>query len=165
MPRVNNLKDLEKVLKPYIKKAMTLTRDQIFEIVSQKISDYYSEEVFNNPLDESEPFMYTRTGKLMESLTASNIKESNGVYSFTVGFDDEYLSFKYDGNPNQPKKPHFNPATGKDVLEWLNSGLHGGNVSGGHNYLDEAMAEIESRYGGVSQLFKQNLKRVGLPIK
>lgn len=165
MPRVNNLKDLEKVLKPYIKKAMTLTRDQIFEIISQKISDYYSEEVFNNPLDESEPFMYTRTEQLMESLTASNIKESNGVYSFTVGFDDEYLSFKYDGNPNQPKKPHFNPATGKDVLEWLNSGLHGGNVRGGHNYLDEAMAEIESRYGGVPQLFKQNLKRVGLPIK
>ena len=165
MSKIKNISDLENIVKPYIKKAMILTRDQIFDVVSQKISDYYSEEVFNNPFDESEPFMYVRTGKLMESLTASNIKESNGVYSFTVGFDDDYLTFKYEGNPNQPKRPHFNQATGRDVLGWLNSGLHGGNVHGGHNYLDEAMDEINTKYGGVSQLFKQNLKRVGLPIK
>lgn len=164
MSKINNIKDLNKVIKPYIKKAMILTRDEIFEIVSQKIVDYYYEDVFAPP-NEDEPVQYQRTGRLLESLSASNLSESNGIYSFTVGFDDEYLSFEYPGNPNQPKKPHFNPATGEDVIRWMNSGWHGGKVAGSHNYLDEAMEEINIKYGGISQLFKRNLRRAGLPIK
>ena len=69
---VNNINKLNKVLSPYIENAMKMTRDIVFEIVSQKVVDYYNEPVFSEP-DESEPDYYRRTGKLMESLSASAI--------------------------------------------------------------------------------------------
>lgn len=163
MPKINNIRSLEKLIQPYIEKAMLLTRDEIFEIISRKVSDYYSEEVFSPP-NKDVPDAYRRTGTLMDSLTASNIQKTGSCMSFTVGFDDEYLTFQYPGNPNEPTSS-VNPASGYDVLTWFNSGLHGGTVSGKHNYWDEAIEEINSKYGGVPQLFKKNLKQVGLPIK
>ena len=45
---IQNMKDLEKVVNKYIIKALELTRDKIFEVVSRKVSDYYNEEVFEH---------------------------------------------------------------------------------------------------------------------
>ena len=78
MPTFNNIKDLEKTLDPYFQKAAIKTRDEIFEIVSRKVIDYYEEPVFSDP-DPTEPDYYSRTGKLLESLTASHVtKTKNG---------------------------------------------------------------------------------------
>lgn len=164
MPKVKNLKDLEKVIQPYIEKAMILTRDELFEVISAKVSDYYAEEVFKPP-DRDVPDAYVRTGKLMESLTASNIEKNGNSLRFTVGFDDDYLTFEYPGNPNQLYNPPINPATGYDVLTWFNSSWHGGTVRGSHNYWDEAIEEINSRHGSIPNLFKKNCRKVGLKIK
>ena len=61
---IQNMKDLEKVVNKYIIKALELTRDEIFEVVSRKVSDYYNEEVFEHePRDI--PDFYQRTGNLM----------------------------------------------------------------------------------------------------
>ena len=61
---IQNMKDLEKVVNKYIIKALELTRDTIFEIVSQKVLDYYSEDVFTHePYDI--PDFYQRTGNLL----------------------------------------------------------------------------------------------------
>ena len=49
---INNMKDLENMVNKYIVKAMELTRDEIFEVVSRKVSDYYNEEVFEHPKSE-----------------------------------------------------------------------------------------------------------------
>ena len=70
--KISNIDGLGKVLMPYIEKAMKMTRDVIFEIISQKVIDYYNEPVFSPP-GRTEPDYYDRTGKLMESLSASAV--------------------------------------------------------------------------------------------
>lgn len=161
---IRNIKDLEKVANKYIEKAMIMTRDEIFDVVSEKVSDYYNEEVFNNS-PANEPRMYSRTGTLMESLTGSNIVKIGNSFRFTVGWEDDYLSFQYPGNSLEIHNPPINPATGRDVLEWFNEGLHGGTVVGSHNYWEEVFEELNSRHGSIPELFKKNLKKCGLPIK
>ena len=161
---IRNMKDLKKVVDKYIEKAMIMTRDEIFEVLSEKVSNYYDEPVFyNNP--PNEPRWYERTGRLMEELTGSNIKKVGNSYYFTVGWSDEYLSFTYPGNSFQRHNPPINPATGHDVLTWMNSALHGGTVNGSHNYFDEAIEELNARHGSIPLLFKKNLRKCGLPIK
>lgn len=158
---IKSMKDLEKVVNRYIEKAMVMTRDEIFEVVSQKVSDYYDEPVFNND-PPNEPRMYKRTGRLMEELTGSNVIKLGNSFSFTVGWDDEYLSFSYPGNPNWEGNV---PATGYDVLTSFNTGFHGITVKGNHNYWDEAIDELNSIHGSIPELFKKNLKKCGLPVK
>lgn len=161
---IKNINDLKRVIDRYIEKAMIMTRDEIFEVLSDKVSNYYEEDVFyNNP--PSDPRLYKRTGRLMEELTGSNIQKNGNSYCFTVGWPDEYLSFTYPGNSLQPHNPPINPATGYDVLIWMNTGYHGGTVGGNHNYFDEAIEELNARHGSIPLLFKKKLKECGLPIR
>lgn len=153
---IRNIKDLEKVVNRYIEKAMIMTRNEIFEVISEKVSDYYSEYT---------PRVYDRTGTLMESLTGSNILKTGNSFSFTVGWEDDYLSFQYPGNSLESYNPPYNPATGQDVLYWFNNQSHGGTVGGSHSYWDEAINELNARHGSIPLLFKKNLKKCGLPIK
>ena len=76
--KFNNINELNKFIEPYIIKALELTRDELFDIISEKVSDYYREPVFDG---KNEPLGYKRTGKLMESLTASNILTNNKTYN------------------------------------------------------------------------------------
>ena len=153
---INSMNQMEKVVTPYIRKAMELTRDRIFEVVSQKVSDYYNERVFSPP-DEDVPDVYIRTGRLMESLSATHIEQSGNTLSFRVGFDKEYLEFHY------PFSGRGIPATGLDVLTWMDNRLHGGTVLGEHSYWTEAINELGGQ-AGIMKLFKDNCKTVGLPL-
>jgi hypothetical protein len=163
MPTINTINDLDKVLSPYIIKAMELTRDRIFEVISQKVSDYYNEPVFNNT-DPTVPRYYDRTGTLMESLTGSHVTKTGNSYAFTVGWEDDYLSFRYPGGfVRKHSNGTFNELTGKQVLEAFNSSSHGFTVKGSHDYFDEAIEELGGE-AGIVALFKKNCKRVGIPI-
>lgn len=158
---ISNLNDLQKVLKPYLVQALELTRDEIFEILSDKVVEYYEEPVFHNsPKDE--PVYYSRTYKLLEELTGFPVEQNGNSLSFEVGWSTDYLNFQYAGNPQWKRNV---PATGLDVLKYMNSGSHGGTIDGNHNYFDEALDEIDSKYGGVIELFKTNCKKVGIPIR
>lgn len=160
MQIIQNIKDLDKVFEPYLEKAMILTRDEIFEVVSRKVSDYYNEPVFqHDPTDV--PDYYQRTGNLMESLTATHISKSGNMMEFRVGWDDDYLTFRY---PKGFGKSKYNGITGLQVLQSFNSGTHGYTVDGEHNYWDEVFEELDSKYGGIVNIFKENCKKVGLPI-
>lgn len=159
MQIIQNIKDLDKVFEPYLEKAMILTRDEIFEVVSRKVSDYYNEPVFqHDPTDV--PDYYQRTGNLMESLTATHISKSGNVMEFRVGWDDDYLTFRY---PKGFGKSKYNGITGLQVLQAFNSGTHGYTVDGEHNYWDEALDELGGEQGIINR-FKANCKKVGLPI-
>ena len=156
---IQNMKDLEKVVNKYIIKALELTRDEIFEVVSRKVSDYYNEEVFEHePRDI--PDFYQRTGNLMESLSATNITSNGSGYEFRVGWDDDYLTFRY---PKGFGKSKYNGITGLQVLQAFDSGTHGYTVQGNHNYWTEALDELGNEKG-IIELFKKNCKRVGLNI-
>ena len=156
---IQNMKDLEKVVNKYIIKALELTRDEIFEVVSRKVSDYYNEEVFEHePRDI--PDFYQRTGNLMESLSATHITSNGNGYEFRVGWDDDYLTFHY---PKGFGKGKYNGITGLQVLQAFDSGTHGYTVSGSHNYFQEALDELGGESGIINR-FKTNCKRVGLNI-
>lgn len=156
---INNIRDLEKMVNKYIVKALELTRDEIFEVVSQKVLEYYNENVFaHEPTDE--PDYYVRTGQLMESLTSSNIKSVGNGYEFTVGWDDSYLQFRY---PRGFGKSKFNGITGLQVLQAFDSSSHGYTVHGSHDYFKEALAELGEEKGIIEKFIK-NCKKVGLPI-
>lgn len=156
---INNMKDLENVVNKYIVKALELTRDEIFEVVSRKVSDYYNENVFiYDPTDE--PDFYQRTGKLMESLSASHITKNENGYEFRVGWDDDYLTFRY---PKGFGKSRYNGITGLQVLQAFDTSTHGYTVQGSHNYWTEALDELGNEFGLIER-FKKNCKRVGLPI-
>lgn len=159
MKIIQNIKDLDKVFEPYLEKAMILTRDEIFEVVSRKVSDYYNEPVFqHDPTDV--PDYYQRTGNLMESLTATHITKSGNMMEFRVGWDEDYLTFRY---PKGFGKSKYNGITGLQVLQAFNSGTHGYTVDGEHNYWDEALDELGGEQGIINK-FKANCKKVGLPI-
>lgn len=156
---INNIKDLENIVNRYIVKALELTRDEIFDVVSQKVIDYYNEDVFEEePINR--PDYYQRTGHLMESLTASHITKNENGYEFRVGWDDDYLTFRY---PKGFGKSKYNGITGLQVLEAFDSETHGYTVYGSHNYWTEALNELGNKQGLI-ELFKKNCKKVGLPI-
>ena len=156
---IHNMKELEKVVNKYIIKALELTRDEIFEVVSRKVSDYYNEEVFEHePRDI--PDFYQRTGNLMESLSATNITSNGNGYEFRVGWDDDYLTFRY---PKGFGKSKYNGITGLQVLKAFDSGTHGYTVQGSHNYFQEALDDLGGESGIINR-FKTNCKRVGLNI-
>ena len=156
---IHNMKELEKVVNKYIIKALELTRDEIFEVVSRKVSDYYNEEVFEHePRDI--PDFYQRTGNLMESLSATHITSNGNGYEFRVGWDSEYLQFRYSKGFGKSK---YNGITGLQVLQAFDSGTHGYTVQGDHNYWTEALDELGNEQG-IIELFKKNCKRVGLNI-
>ena len=156
---IHNMKELEKVVNKYIIKALELTRDEIFEVVSRKVSDYYNEEVFTHePYDI--PDFYQRTGNLMESLSATNITSNGNGYEFRVGWDDDYLTFRY---PKGFGKSKYNGITGLQVLQAFDSSTHGYTAQGDHNYWTEALNELGNEVG-IIERFRKNCKRVGLPI-
>ena len=163
MPTFKNYKDFEKFFNSKLQKAMELTRDEVFEIVSQKVIDYYNEPVFNSP-DPTEPDYYKRTGTLMESLSGGKVIAHDNYYSFICGFDDEYLEYRYPkGFSKRGAQNQYNGITGEQVLKAFNSGTHGYTVQGDHNYWDETIEEIQTR-GGLDGILKRNLKRLGVPI-
>lgn len=173
MPSISNVKDLEIAIRPYIIKALELTRDEIAATIQSHVNNYYEEDFFveNNP--QNEPYVYKRTGKFKEALSKSvyPIIYSDGDFWMRVGFSDSYLDFQYDGG-----------ATGFQVLGWASEGAHGGIYGNNtHRFLGEkenlrygdgnvffwndALVEIESKYGSIQNLFKSNCEKVGLPIK
>lgn len=161
---INSIDELNKQIKKLLEKAIILTRDIIYNVILDKVCDYYDEAVFDGSYD---PINYKRTYRLQKSLTSSIIYNKNTI-GFTVGWDDDYLEFRYSGWQEQYGRGKFgiNQATGEDILKYFNSGRHGGNAfKGNHNYWDEVFEELDSKYGGIDNLFKQNCKKVGLPIK
>ena len=86
MPTFKNYNEFEKFFNSKLQQAMELTRDEVFEIVSGKVMEYYTEPVFDN-VDPTIPKYYQRgtdEKSMMESLTGGHvIKQGNG-YAFTV---------------------------------------------------------------------------------
>lgn len=172
MAKIKNMKDLDILIKPYIEKAMILTRDEITAIIQKHVDEYYEEEFFVQNSPQNKPYSYQRTNKFKEALeNVQPVKYSNGKFSFRVGFSEDYLDFVYDGG-----------ATGFEVLGWASEGAHGGIYgnstkdfmgmptndrygNGDVFFWNDTMIEIEQKYGSLKKLFISNCRKVGLPIK
>lgn len=163
---IRSMSNLTRIIELRMIKAMELTRDDIFKVVSQKVFDYYEEPVFGTKRnsDPSEPEYYQRghAGRsLMDSLTASNVKKNGDNYEFTVGWDRDYLTFRY---PTGFGNSAYNGITGLQVLQAFDSGTHGYIVHGSHKYFQEAIMELGGQEG-IKKKFKKNLKKCGLNVK
>ena len=173
MPTVKNLKDLNKVLQPYITKAMEMTRDEIARIIQKHVDEYYEEDFFVKNSPQNKPYSYQRTNRFKNALSESvyPVQYKDGKFSFRVGFSEEYLEFEYKGG-----------ATGFEVLGWASEGAHGGIYGNNSNdfmglptndkygdgnvfFWNDAMIEIEDKYGSIEKLFLMNCKKVGLSLK
>lgn len=93
---IKNIKDLTAQVDKCVEKAIKLTKDAVYEVVLNKVLDYYEEPVFDG---YDEPLNYERTGKLQESLTSSIIYDKNTI-GFTVGWEDDYIEYRYPGWKN-----------------------------------------------------------------
>lgn len=155
---IKGVGQLRKVLETKVKQALILTQEEIYDVIHKHIENYYEEEVFFG--GSSEPSFYSRTYEFLNSLIKTNIVTDGASVSCTVQIDDDYLKYKYPGNPSWKGNV---PATGADIVSWANQGLHGYTVSGGENFWDEALDELGGKQG-ILNLMKKNLKAVGVPI-
>ena len=161
---IKNMADLENTVNKYLIKALELTRKEIYMVMADKIVEYYTENVFSEP-DSSTPEYYERTFKLINSLKYSDITKGSNGFEFWCGWDDEYLSFRYDGGFTTKKYgSKYDGITGLQVLQALDKATHGYTVQGKHKYWQEILQEL-GHENGILQKFKDNCKKVGLPIK
>lgn len=156
---LKNINDLNKIIEKKMQEAISLTHADISKVLQYHIDRYYSDCI---------PSVYKRTNILKEkSLVKLDIVKTSNGYSCEVGFDDDYLNYRYpDTWVDIPNSSIQNtPATGYDVLNWNNNGgWHGGTVEGDVEIWDDAIAELGGR-SGILKLLKQNLQNVGLSIK
>lgn len=161
---INNMKDLENTVNKYIIKALELTRDEIFEILSNKVDEYYNE----TPIGGWGYPQYKNKDMLKNATKKTSVSKIDNKFMFTVGFSDEYLTYEYPGWNKRWRRGNAgkNGITGEEVLsEQFNAHMHGNpNFMGRHNYWDEMIDEINCR-GGLDGILKRNLIKLGVPIK
>lgn len=148
MAIAKNISQLENLVSKKIYDAMKLTENIIFVEMKEWIDLYYSE--YN-------PKYYRRTYKMSDSFKDSGIMKDNNGFYFQIGFDDDYLTFTYN------TKSGF---TGLNVLQAMESRTHGYTAvaDNPHAHWTEGLNRINTKYGNISELFKTQLRNVGLNI-
>lgn len=71
MPKFKTLNELEKLLKPYLIRAMEMTRDEVTRIIQKYVDAYYEENFFVNNSPKNKPYMYERTERFKDALYKS----------------------------------------------------------------------------------------------
>lgn len=164
MPTFKNYNEFEKFFNSKLQKAMELTRDEVYEILLGKVSDYYEETPIN---DWGSP-RYQNTDMLKNATEKTSVSKIGNKLTFTLGFQDEYLTYEYPGWERRWKRGNAgkNGVTGEEVLsEQFNAHMHGNpNFMGRHDYWDELISEIQS-LGGLDGILKRHLIKLGIPIK
>ncbi|MCI8605178.1 MAG: hypothetical protein HFE79_13730 [Ruminiclostridium sp.] len=154
---IKDFNELKAKIDKCIVSALEQTRRTVGGVLLEKVSDYY---------DEYDPIKYNRTFTLLDSIVSESkysldngkVTKTKDGYEFKVGWDDTYLNF------------HYKKATGRMVLEWLDDKTHGGwqyDNNGDlfeHKFFTEAIEELGGE-DGIQKLFKQNLRKLGVPIK
>lgn len=157
MPVIKNMNDLQKIVEQKIRQALDLTQQEI-----NRVLDYYIESYY----DEYDPLVYNRTDMLRNSPIKPQIVKNKNGYSCVVGIDEEYLNYSYPDTWRYAGSPNVKdtPATGLDIMQWSEKGLHGGTVQGSVRIWHDTLEELGGREG-IIELMKTNMRKVGLPIK
>lgn len=146
---IKNNVQLKKEILKRVNKAISQTRFYISEVLQKYIDKYY---------DDYEPRHYERTYKLMlDSILIADVVQTSKGVSVRIGVDEDYLNYKYKGG-----------ATGEDVFSWASGSkgmehIHGYTVPGNVRIWPDAMEELGGK-DGILRLFKQNLRKCGVPV-
>ena len=102
--RINNMSELEKALLPTMLKMVDVMADKVYETLNYFLKEYYS---------SYDPVSYRRQEDFLRSAVKIKPKVVGNKVVASVYIDYDSMDNYYD-------------ATGLQVVEWANQGLHGG---------------------------------------
>lgn len=102
---LRNMSDIQKVLEQQARQLCEFAANEVYEAINFFLAQYYSEDWDTR--------VYQRTYDLLHSAFKTTVKQKGNTFYAEVGIDYESLD-------------NYKEATGFDVVNWANSGLHGG---------------------------------------
>ncbi len=141
--RISNMNDLQKALQPVMTKMVDQLAERVYETLNHFLNDYYTGWTPNS---------YRRTEAFLRSAVKVDARPYKGGVKASVYIDynsmDDYVN-----------------ATGYQVAEWANTGLHGGlSVSHKPRVWDDTLDNTINN-GCLLNLSIQYLRSQGIPVR
>ena len=141
--RISNMNDLQKALLPVMTKMVDQLADRVYEALNYFLNDYYTGWT---------PDSYSRTEAFLRSAVKVDAHPYQGGVKASVYIDldsmDDYVN-----------------ATGYQVAQWANTGLHGGlSVSHKPHVWDDTLDNTINN-DSLLNLAIQYLKGQGIPVR
>ncbi len=141
---VKNMKELNKALQPVMKGMVDKMAERVYEILNYFLYEYY---------DSYDPVYYRRLHDFLHSAIRTEAKVVGNKVVASVYIDTDSMNNYYD-------------ATGVQVAQWANQGLHGGldtNSNTPHVWDDTMRETIEN--GELLRLALEYLKSKGFSVR
>ena len=141
---VKNMKELNKALQPVMKGMVDKMAERVYEILNYFLYEYY---------DSYDPVYYRRLHDFLHSAIRTEAKVVCNKVVASVYIDTDSMNNYYD-------------ATGVQVAQWANQGLHGGldtNSNTPHVWDDTMRETIEN--GELLRLALEYLKSKGFSVR
>ena len=141
---VKNMKELNKALQPVMKGMVDKMAERVYEILNYFLYEYY---------DSYDPVYYRRLHDFLHSAIRTEAKVVGNKVVASVYIDTNSMNNYYD-------------ATGVQVAQWANQGLHGGldtNSNTPHVWDDTMRETIEN--GELLRLALEYLKSKGFSVR
>ena len=141
--RISNMNDLQNALQPVMTRMVDQLAERVYETLNYFLNDYYTGWT---------PDSYSRTEAFLRSAVKVDAHPYQGGVKASVYIDldsmDDYVN-----------------ATGYQVAQWANTGLHGGlSVSHKPHVWDDTLDNTINN-GSLLQLAIQYLKSQGIPVR
>ena len=141
--RINNMNNLQKALQPVMTKMVDALADRVYETLNYYLNDYYTGWT---------PISYRRTEDFLRSAVKVKAHPCKGGVKASVYIDYESMD-------------SYVNATGFQVADWANEGLHGGlSVSHKPRVWDDTLDDTINN-GSLLQLAIRHLKSQGIPVR
>ena len=141
--RISNMDQLAKALQPVMVKMVDEMAERVYETLNYFLNDYYT---------GWEPSSYRRTQDFLRSAVKVDAKPYKGGAKASVYID-------YDSMDN------YVNATGFQVAEWANQGLHGGLSVNHKPHVWDDTIDNTINNGSLLQLAIQYLRSQGISVK
>ena len=141
--RINNMNDLEKALQPILIKMVDELAERVYETLNYFLNEYYTGWT---------PTSYQRTEDFLRSAVKTKAIPYKGGAKASVYIDYESMD-------------NYVNATGYQVAQWANQGLHGGlSVSHKPQVWNDTMDETINN-GSLLKLAIQYLRSQGISVR
>lgn len=141
---IKNINELQKALQPVMTKMVDQLAERVYETLNYFLQEYYNSY---DPISYQRQFDFLRSVVKVEPKTVGN-KVVASVYIDTTSMDNYY------------------GATGHEVADWANRGLHGGLNTGSNtpHVWDDTINNTVNN-GELLHLAVQYLKSKGISVK
>lgn len=141
---IRNINELQKALQPVMTKMVDQLADRVYQTLNYFLQEYYNSY---DPISYQRQFDFLRSAVKVEPRTVGN-KVVASVYIDTTSMDN------------------YNNATGYEVANWANRGLHGGLNTGSNtpHVWDDTINNTVNN-GELLHLAIQYLKSKGFSVK